>query len=221
MVGRPDHAGISFVDVDNRDGARQAARHLVDIGAHRIGIVGAPSNTTAGDDRLTGFVQGLGECDRTLDDDLRVDGDFTEGGGYDAMSTLLERGIDAVFVASDTMSMGALRAARDRGVDVPGDVALVGFDGFDGFGSPGNGAPALTTIRQPVAETASRAVEMLLGLISGELSGPTSDVLPVELLVRGTSVRRGPESRGPDEPVGVLPSNSAEDSNLNSKGEGT
>jgi LacI family transcriptional regulator len=186
MVGRPDLHQVSYVDVDNRDGARQAARHLVDIGANRIGMIGAPTNTTTGVDRLEGFVAGLQERDRTLDPDLVVEGDFSEPSGHDAMQVLLDRGVDAVFAASDTMALGALRAAHEHGVTVPDDLALMGFDGF---GATTTSAPPLTTIEQPVADTASRAVELLLSLVSGEVEAPTSVVLPVELVERASTAR--------------------------------
>lgn len=188
MVGRPDLHQVSYVDVDNRDGARQAARHLVDIGADRIGVIGAPTNTTTGVDRLEGFIAGLQERDRTLDPDLLVEGDFSEPSGHDAMQVLLDRGVDAVFAASDTMALGALRAAHEHGVTVPDDLALMGFDGF---GATTTSSPPLTTIEQPVADTAARAVELLLSLVSGEVEAPTSVVLPVELVQR-TSTARSP-----------------------------
>jgi DNA-binding LacI/PurR family transcriptional regulator len=184
MVGRPELDDVSYVDVDNRAGAAMAGRHLVDIGRRRIGVIGAPTNTTAGRDRLDGFLDGLSDRGRSFDTDLRADGDFSEASGYEAMGVLLERGVDAVFVASDTMAFGALRAARERGLDVPHDVAVVGFDGFT---ASQNSVPPLTTVRQPVADTAARAVELLLGLVSGEQTAPTSIVLPVELVVRSTT----------------------------------
>ena len=186
MVGRPDLGEVSYVDVDNRDGARQAARHLVGIGAGRIGVIGAPTNTTAGTDRLEGFIEGLEELERAIGPDLLVEGDFSEESGHAAMEVLLERGVDAVFASSDTMALGALRAAQERGVVVPDDIALMGFDGF---GGSQNSVPPLTTIEQPVAHTAARAVELLLGLVSGELSSPTSVVLPVELVERASTDR--------------------------------
>jgi LacI family transcriptional regulator len=186
MVGRPDLAEVSYVDVDNRDGARQVARHLVGIGASRIGMIGAPTNTTAGTDRLDGFVAELGEHGRELEPELLVEGDFSEPSGHAAMHALVERGVDAVFAASDTMALGALRAARDLGVDVPGDVAVVGFDGF---GASERSLPPLTTIEQPVSDTAGRAVELLLELVAGAQSSPTSVVLPVQLVERESTAR--------------------------------
>lgn len=184
MVGRPDIDRISYVDVDNRAGAEMAARHLVDIGAERIGMIGAPINTTAGFDRLEGFRAGLESSGTHLDDDLLLNGDFSDSGGHRAMHDLLDRGVDAVFAASDAMALGALRAAHERGVSVPQELALVGFDGFS---ASEHSVPSLTTVRQPVGDTAARAVELLVGLIAGELTPPTSSVLPVDLVVRDTT----------------------------------
>ncbi len=181
MVGKPDVEGISYVDVDNHGGALQAASHLCGLGYERIGLIGAPVTTTAGVDRLNGFIEGLALCGRALHPSLRRDGDFSESSGYDAMQHLLAHDPDAVFVASDTMALGALRALRDRGLQVPQDVAIVGFDGLQGSESA---VPALTTIRQPVAETGSRAVHLLNDLVGGVTSTPVTEVMPVELVVR-------------------------------------
>lgn len=181
MVGRPDIEGISYVDVDNYAGGRRAATHLCDLGYTRIGLVGAPVSTTAGVDRLNGFIEGLALCGRVLHPSLRVDGDFSESSGYNAMRQLLAEKPEAVFVASDTMAMGALRALREAGVQVPQDLAIVGFDGLP---ASETSVPALTTIRQPVAETGSRAVHLLNDIVTGQATAPVVEILPVELVVR-------------------------------------
>ncbi len=181
MVGRPDVEGISYVDVDNRGGALQAAIHLCNLGYRRIGLLGAPISTTAGLDRLNGFVEGLAVCGMALHPSLRVDGDFSEKSGYEAMRELISGRPDAVFVASDTMAMGALRALGEEGIQVPQDIALVGFDGLT---ASETSVPTLTTIRQPVAETGARAVHMLNDLVSGVATAPTEEIMPVELVVR-------------------------------------
>ena len=181
MVGRPDSEGISYVDVDNRGGARNAAAHLCDLGYQRIGLISAPISTTAGVDRLDGFVEGLAIRGMALPPTLRADGDFSETGGYQAMQQLIPDKPDAVFVASDTMAVGALRALRDAGVRVPQDMALMGFDGLP---ASENSTPALTTVRQPVAETGARAVQILSKLVSGGATAPYVEILPVELIVR-------------------------------------
>jgi LacI family transcriptional regulator len=193
MVGRPEIEGVSYADVDNRGGGALAANHLVGLGRERIGMIGAPTNTTAGRDRLDGFVGGLAEHGRALVPDLRVDGDYSEASGYDAMQVLVDRHPDAVFVASDSMAIGALRALRERGRRVPDDVAVVGFDGFV---ASERTTPPLTTLRQPVTDTAATAVTLLNGLIDGTLTAPVSDVLPVELIVRGSTGQEAPAPAG-------------------------
>jgi LacI family transcriptional regulator len=181
MVGRPDVEGVSYVDVDNRGGAMQAAIHLCNLGYQRIGLLGAPVSTTAGLDRLNGFVEGLAICGKGLHPDLRVDGEFSEASGYLAMKELLPHTPEAVFAASDAMAVGALRAVREAGLKVPQDVALMGFDGLP---ASENSVPALTTIRQPVTETGKRAVALLNDLVRGVATAPILEVMPVELVVR-------------------------------------
>ncbi|NNC74777.1 MAG: substrate-binding domain-containing protein, partial [Acidimicrobiia bacterium] len=181
MVGRPDIDGVSYVNVDNHDGARQVAAHLCGLGRRRIGMIGGPTSTTAGLDRSNGFVDGLAECGQTLDPLLAVEGDFSEDGGYAAMRQLVGRRPDGVFVASDTMAVGALRAAADSGVRVPEDVAVVGFDGLP---TSEKTSPSLTTVHQPITATGIAAVTMLNDLVSGVATHPAVEILPVDLIVR-------------------------------------
>lgn len=185
MVGRPDIDGVSYVDVDNRAGARAATEHLVRLGRRRIALIAAPSNTTTGADRQLGFVDGLADHGLILDPQLRAVGDFSEPSGYSAMTSLLDQRPDAVFAASDAMALGAMRALRDAGLEVPGDVAVAGFDGFAASESS---SPPLTTVRQPVGETAQRAVDLLNRLIRGDVEPPVADIVPVELVVRGSTL---------------------------------
>jgi LacI family transcriptional regulator len=197
VVGRPDIEGVSYVDVDNEGGARMVASHLCELGYQRIGLIGAPTDTTAGLDRLTGFVEGLAACGVALDPALRVDGDFSEISGYRAMQHLVALRPEAVFAASDTMAMGALRALREAGTRVPDDVALIGFDGS---AASENANPPLTTIRQDVHGTGDRAVKVLNRLIHGESAAPIVDIQPVELIVRastaGRDIRHGQQAKG-------------------------
>jgi LacI family transcriptional regulator len=130
MVGRPGHGEqLSFIDVDNVDGAHTAVTHLIRLGYRRIATITGPLNTPVGFDRRQGYLNALIERGRPVEESLLVEGDFTEVGGYVAMQRLLaQRPPEAVFVASDTMAMGALRALRNAGLSVPKDVAVVGFD---------------------------------------------------------------------------------------------
>ena len=181
MVGRPEAAGISYVDADNFGGARDAAIHLGNLGYQRIAFIGAPAATTVGLDRLRGFKEGLTACGLRLDDELYTSGDFSELSGYQAIRRLIPSQPEAVFVASDTMALGVLRALNEAQLSVPQDIALASFDGF---ASSRMAIPALTTVRQLVPAAGTRAMEILLSLISGEISSPVNDVLPTELIVR-------------------------------------
>ncbi len=185
VIGRPDvSAPVSYVDADNVGGARQAALHLCNLGYRRIGFLGAPMSTSAGVDRLEGFTEGLAACGIAFDPGLRADGSFSEQSGYEAMHKIFANGPEAVFVASDTMAVGALRALRELGAKVPQDVALVSFDGLP---SSETSIPALSTVKQPIAESGARAVEVLLKLLSGEVIEPVVDILPTQLVVRDSS----------------------------------
>ena len=192
IVGRPDRDGFSYVDVDNRGGAIMAAQHLVGLGHQRIGLVGAPINTTAGLDRLNGFVEGLALSGMALNPTLRVDGDFSEASGYTAMRNLIPKQPEAVFVASDNMAVGALRALREAGIKVPEDMAIMGFDGLP---SSETATPALTTIKQPVTATGARAVHILNDLVTGVATAPVAELMPVELVIRESSEAVGASTR--------------------------
>lgn len=190
VIGHPDIAGMSYVDVDNHGGARSVARYLCELGYRRLGLIGAPNDTMAGLDRLNGFVQGLAEYGIALDPSLRYDGDFSEASGHAAMARLIPERPDAVFAASDTMALGALRAIRDAGLRVPDDIALVGFDGSAAAETTN---PPLTTALQDVHESGRRAVAALDRLIADSAAGPIVEILPVELIVRtSTALHRAP-----------------------------
>jgi len=174
-----------YVDVDNVGGARAGVAHLLARGRRRIAAITGPQDMGAGQDRLAGYRQALTEARLPVDDALVLPGDFSEASGVAAMRTLLERrpDLDAVFAANDPMAVGALRALREAGRSVPGDVAVLGFDD-----SPLARVtePPLSTVRQPVEEMGRRMAELLVRLITGgEIEG--SLVLPTELVVRGSS----------------------------------
>ncbi len=189
----PPHAGVPYVDNDNVAGGRLAARRLLDTGRRRIGTVTGPQDMSAGLDRLEGFRDELGDA---FDPDLVQVGDFTTTGGARATTALLHRrpDVDALFVANDLMALGALRAVRDSGRSVPGDVAVVGFDDSD---TAAVADPPLTTVRQRTVDQGRLMAQLLLTRLGREVAEPmpelaerTDDadaiVLGVELVVRGS-----------------------------------
>jgi LacI family transcriptional regulator len=184
MIGRPtDPSGISFVDADNTEGAYKAVSHLAWLGRCRIATITGPLDTSVGLDRRQGYLNALNERGYSLDEALISEGDFTETGGYLAMQRLLPHRPDAVFAASDTMAMGALRALRSAGLAVPDDIALVGFDDLPGAAIADR---PLTTIRQPVHQLGGQAVASLIDILTHGPQPPRQIVLATQLVIRGS-----------------------------------
>ena len=186
QIGRPlttHAASISYVDVDNEAGAYLATSHLVQLGYRRIGQLATVHNT-AGADRDTGFRQALADRGLAVDEALVKVSDFSEAGGYQAMQDLLNQQPEAVFAQSDAIALGAVRAIRDRGLGVPDDIAVVGFDDMP---LAANADPPLTTVRQPINRTGMLAVETLIDIVRTTPEPARHIVLPVELVIRASS----------------------------------
>ncbi len=182
MIGRPDDtAKMNFVNTDNVEGAHSAVSHLIRLGYQRIATITGPLITTVGFDRRQGYLNALNERGLAIDDMRIVEGDFTEEGGYLAMQRLLFAQPDAVFVASDTMALGALRALRRAGLVVPRDIAIVGFDDLP---SAAVSDPPLTTVRQPIRRLGGQAVEILHDLLANGPYPPRQVIMTTQLVIR-------------------------------------
>ncbi|MBZ0274793.1 MAG: LacI family transcriptional regulator [Anaerolineae bacterium] len=175
---------IASVDVDNRQGAYTAVRHLIQLGHTRIGhISNAPFSYRSSRDRLDGYCEALREANIVCEDVLMQEGSFTASSGFTPMQRLLAlpEPPTAVFVGSDVVGLGAIEAIRQRGLHVPGDISLVGFDDIllsrylD---------PPLTTVHVPAYELGQEAGILLLTLIRGEMPPHLKVVLPTEMVVR-------------------------------------
>ncbi|MFN2136722.1 MAG: LacI family DNA-binding transcriptional regulator [Candidatus Promineifilaceae bacterium] len=182
MIGRQDrYPELSFVDVDNFNGAYAATAHLQRLGYLRIAHITGPQTMVAGKDRLEGYRKAISERGRTVEEGLIVEGDFTEAGGYMAMQRLLPVRPDAVFAGSDQMAFGAWRALREAGLQVPRDIALVGYDDL----LPATSSrPRLTTIRQPVARIGREAVNVLLDVLENGPAPARRVIFDTELVIR-------------------------------------
>jgi len=194
LVGRPsarggppvDRAQTSYVDADNRGGARMAVAHLAARGRRRIATITGPLDMGVGLDRLDGYRDGLATAGLAADPVLAEPGDFTEEGGAAATARLLARPgppIDAIFAASDLMAAGALRALRAAGRRVPEDVAVVGFEDS---AVARYAQPPLTTVRQPIEEMGRQATRLLLAKVAGEAGGMHL-ILDVDLVERAST----------------------------------
>ena len=159
---------LSSVSLDNTASARMAVEHLVSLGHRKIALVGGPrehSDTTA--QRYQGCLEAFQAHNITFDPELDYETvRYSFAGGYQGAKNLLDRGRDftAIFAMSDVMAIGAIRALRDAGKQVPEDVSVVGFDGLP-IGA--YTIPQLTTVTQPVQELAERSIRLLQETIEG------------------------------------------------------
>ena len=182
IAGRPAQSdNVSYVDVDNTAGAYQAVMHLLQLGYTRVGTITGSLNTTVGLDRKLGYEKALKTRGFEIDESLIVAADFTEMGGYYAMRRMLNNLPQAIFIASDIMAAGALRAIQEANLKVPHDIALVGFDDLP----PAIlSTPQLTTIRQPIRRFGRKAVEMLIDIIENGETVPQHVIFNTELVIR-------------------------------------
>ena len=185
LIGRhPTRTDLSYLDADNLQGAREAVVHLLRLGRSRVATITGPKNMIAGIDRREGYERAFRERGMSPDPALMVEGDFSESGGYTSMMRLIPQNPDAVFVASDTMAVGALRALRESGKRIPEDVAVVGFDDIP---SAAHMDPPLTTVRQSIQGMGQLAAETLIQIVNEGTAPPHRLVLPTELVIRSSS----------------------------------
>jgi LacI family transcriptional regulator len=183
MVERPTRFTdlISYVTVDNVQGARTAVEHLIGLGRRRIGHLAGMLNNIDAVDRLEGYRQALEAHNLPYDPSLIGEGQFNRRTGYSAMKQLLTQDVDAVFAGNDDSALGAMQAMREAGVCIPDDIAIVGFDDLH----PGEElTPQLTTIHQPIYEKGATATSLLVDMIEGVQEGPRQIVLPTHLVIR-------------------------------------
>ncbi|GAA3443868.1 LacI family DNA-binding transcriptional regulator [Planomonospora venezuelensis] len=177
----PDGIDLPYVDMDNHDGGRQAAEHLLLGGRRAIAAIAGPPGLPAARDRLDGFTRTLSMAGMA---GIPVAyGDFTHSSGVHAAQWLLRRmpRLDAIFAASDVMAAAAVQTLRRAGRRVPDDVAVIGFDDAP---IARRTSPTLTTVRQPVEEYAALATRLLLRTMSTGEPSRNNPVLPTELVVR-------------------------------------
>ena len=183
-IGRhPTNDKVSYVDVDNRRGAYQGVAYMLRTGHRRIAVINGPTSAIASWDRSQGYQDALRERGLPVPAELTAEGDFTDAGGYLAMKGLLTHCPDAVFVASDAMAFGAMRAIQEAGLRIPGDLAVVGFDDIP---PAATSKPPLTTVRQPIQRLGALAAETLIEMISHPDGQPHRVVLPTELVIRAS-----------------------------------
>lgn len=174
----------SYVDIDNIQAADTITSHLVETGRRRIGHITGTRGTVAAEDRIAGYRKAMERAGLSTEG-LIVDGDLNEPSGAAAAVDLLDRDVDAIFSANDRSAVGALETIRSRGLRIPQDVALAGFDDLE-FAPQLD--PPLTTIRQRIDEQGMEAAYSLFRLLDDPASGPRRVLLPTELVIRASTV---------------------------------
>lgn len=184
---------LPIVVAENRAGARIAVEHLLSLGHRRIGFIAGTAATGQSAERQKGYADGLMAAGLTVDQSLIVEGAFMQAGGYSATEQLLSfaDAPTAIFCANDEMAFGAIDAINSKGLRVPDDVSVIGFDDIPTASSV---FPTLTTIRQPFVAMAARAVSEVVGLIQGREVNAAKIAFPTEIIIRNST---GPAPKTP------------------------
>jgi DNA-binding LacI/PurR family transcriptional regulator len=182
------HSQFSQVIVDDVEGGRQATRHLISLGHRRIGFLSDYEDSsfyfTANRDRYAGYCQELGAANIALRPEYTAHGVHSRSSAYEMTTRLLrlENRPTAIFATSDTLAIGVLEAAQQMGLDVPGDLSVIGYDDIEIAEYL-----RLTTIRQSLFESGVEGVKLLLEEMESRPGTPAQILLPTELVSRDTS----------------------------------
>ncbi|MFE7038282.1 LacI family DNA-binding transcriptional regulator [Streptomyces atratus] len=189
LCGRPplpdSEAVVAALAFDNRGGGRRLTEHLLSLGHRRIGYVAGPLERTTTRHRLEGHRDAMRAAGLAGDEErLTVHGPYDRRSGYDATLELLRREpeVTAVVAANDTVALGASAAIRDRGLRIPEDISVAGFDDLP-FSV--DAVPALTTVRLPLFEAGARAGRLAMGKEKPPPGGIAT--IAAELMVRGST----------------------------------
>ena len=171
---------------DDELGARLAVQHLLELGHRRIACLRGPRNLRSSTDRLAGYRAALAQAGLPVDPGLVQDSEFTFDGGYTAARLLVQLADPptAIYAASDEAAHGALFAAQELGLSVPGQLSICGHDDL---AYSRHIWPGLTTIHQPAEEILEQAVRLLIDLLKGVSVSRTQVILPPYLVVRGST----------------------------------
>ena len=179
-----DLGGIAAVTVDHAEVTRLAVAHLASLGHSRIGLALGPARYVTAARLRLGYLDGMARAGLTVDPALMTDTIYGIEGGHAAGTTLLPVGVTAVVCASDRMALGVIRAARERGLEVPAEVSVMGFDDA----GPNNFMdPPLTSIQQPFEAMGSAIVQLLTAQVNDEGAATPELTFRPELVVRNST----------------------------------
>jgi LacI family transcriptional regulator len=185
-----DHQGTGTdcpaVGATNWQGSYNATEYLIKLGHQRIGFITGSMDLGCAEDRLQGYRSALRTHHISEDAELIYEGDFLQTDGYTGASALLDlpNPPTAIFASNDVMAMGVMDAVRNRGLRVPNDISVIGFDNIPQSAMV---FPTLTTVQQPLEQMGRVATQMLLGILKNPEKESGRIELPTELLVRNST----------------------------------
>lgn len=181
----PRGLDVDLVTVSNHEGAREATQHLLEHGYESIAFINGPRNVTVAQDRLAGYKEALRLSKIPFDESLVVYSDFRQAGGAMAMARLLDRANPprAVLIANNLSTLGALQEIHGRGLNIPEQIAVIGFDDMSWATSLN---PPLSAVAQPAEEMGKTAAKLLLQRLREPNRPARQVVLPTRLIVRAS-----------------------------------
>lgn len=184
LIDEIDETGKSYsVDSSNTQGAYDATRYLIELGHTAIGFIKGMAGLHSSRARLQGYLNAMQDHNIEVKDEYILSGNFNLSSGYEQMHKLLDSSSPptAVFASNDMMALGAMNAIRERGLDIPSDISVVGFDDIPQASTT---HPKLTTVRQPLEQMGRFGVQLLLEQIANPDRTPSHTTLATELIIR-------------------------------------
>ncbi|MCM8900110.1 LacI family transcriptional regulator [Caldicoprobacter algeriensis] len=178
------NSAVSSIDIDNVQGVIDIIKYLHSLGHKRIAHLRGPSNMSAANLRLEGFVKGMKSCGLEPDPELIIESDWTVEGGYTATNKLLDRAkFTALVCSNDYCANGAIKAIQSRGLRVPEDISVTGFDNsiLAEYTSP-----PITTVKQPFYDLGKIAVKHLVDIMEGDIPLKTAILLQPIMVIRSS-----------------------------------
>lgn len=178
------YKSISTVVTDNSLGAYEAVKYIISLGHKKIGFISGPSGRQVTKERFEGYKKAMDESGIKIDEKLISESDLHIDGGYDAMMKMLGRAKEyptAIFAINDESAIGAIKAIKEKKLDVPGDISVVGFDDIE---LSSHTTPPLTTMKVYKKEIGQISIQKVVQLIEGKNLLPVKSLMPASLVIR-------------------------------------
>ncbi|AJI20735.1 LacI family DNA-binding transcriptional regulator [Priestia megaterium] len=188
LVDIPVHSNsVGYVTTDNALGAKKAVEHLASLGHQHIGMINGHEDAFVSQERLNGYREALKECGLSFHSEWVVSGNFEEKKAEKAARELINRHkeVTAIFCASDLMALGALKACKELGLQVPKDISIVGYDNIV---LASYSSPNLTTVGQEVYQIGYQAADLLIEMLEGKETN-MKRYLDTKLIIRESTAK--------------------------------